>query len=59
VRLLLRDHGDRTFADVLAKLWRRQWRKPPAPVCRCAGHRGRTMDAPLDWSIELVPPDGP
>jgi hypothetical protein len=55
VRLLQRDHGDLTFADLLAKLPCRQCRKPPAPVYLCAGHREHTMGAPPDWSIELVP----
>ena len=55
VRLLQRDHGDRTFAQVLAKLRCKRCRKPPAPVYLCAGHREHTMGAPPDWSIELVP----
>jgi hypothetical protein len=55
VRLLLRDHGDRTFAQVLAKLRCRQCGKPPAPVYLCAGHRQHNMGAPPDWAIELVP----
>jgi hypothetical protein len=53
VRLLMRDHGDRTFAEVLAKLRCKQCRKPPAPVYLCAGHREHTMGARR--SIELVP----
>jgi hypothetical protein len=55
VRLLIREHGDRTFAHVLAKLRCKQCRKPPAPVYLCAGHREHTMGAPPDWAIELVP----
>jgi hypothetical protein len=46
VRLMLRDHGDRTFAEVLAKLRCRQCGRPPAPVYLCAGtsraHHGRS-----------------
>jgi hypothetical protein len=53
VRLLIRDHGDRTFAQVLAKLRCKQCRKPPAPVYLCAGHREHTTGAPPDWAIEL------
>src|ERR1700722_2730019 len=53
VRLLMRDHGDRTFAEVLAELRCRQCRKPPAPVYLCAGPREHTMGARR--SIELVP----
>ena len=55
MRLLIRDHGDRTFAQVLAKLRCGQCGKPPAPVHLCAGHREHTMGAPPDWAIELVP----
>ena len=55
VRMMLRDHGDRTFAAVLAKLRCQKCRKPPAPVYLCAGHREFTMGAPADWAIELVP----
>jgi len=54
-RLLLRDYGDRTFGQVLAKLRCQKCRKRPAPVFLCAGHRGFTMGAPADWAIELVP----
>jgi hypothetical protein len=54
VRMLLRDYGDRTFAEVLAKLRCRTCRKPPAPVYLCAGHREFTMGALADWAIELV-----
>jgi hypothetical protein len=32
VRLLIRDHGDRTFIEVLAKLRCRQCRKPPGAI---------------------------
>ncbi len=53
--MLLRDHGDRTFAAVLAKLRCQQCRKAPTPVYLCAGHREFTMGAPADWSIELAP----
>jgi hypothetical protein len=55
VRLLLRDHGDRTFGQVLSRLRCQKCRKPPAPVYLCAGHREFTMGAPADWAIELVP----
>jgi hypothetical protein len=48
VRLMLRDHGDRTFAEVPAKLRCRQYGKPPAPVYLCAHHREHTMGAPPD-----------
>ena len=59
VRLFIRDHGDRTFAQVLAKLRCTQCRKPPAPVYLCAGHREHTMGAPPDWAIELAPVPSP
>jgi hypothetical protein len=39
VRLMLRDHSDRTFAQVLAKLRCQKCHRPPAPVYLCAGHR--------------------
>ena len=52
--MLIRDRGDRTFAEVLAKLRCQKCRKPRAPVYR-AGHRAFTMGAPADWAIELVP----
>jgi hypothetical protein len=55
VRMMLRDHGDRTFAAVLAKLRCQKCHNPPAPVYLCAGHREFTMGAPADWAIELVP----
>jgi hypothetical protein len=43
VRLLLRDRGDRRFAQVLTKLRCQKCHKPPAPVYLCAGHREFTM----------------
>jgi hypothetical protein len=54
VRMLLCDHGDRTFAAVLAKAAMPEVREAPAPVYLCAGHREFTMGAPADWAIELV-----
>jgi hypothetical protein len=57
--MLLRDRGDRTFAEVLPHLRCQQCRKPPAPVYLCAGHREHNRGAPADWAIELVPTPRP
>jgi hypothetical protein len=51
----MRQHGDRTFADVLPRLRCRQCGKAPAPVYLCAGHREHNHGAPPDWAIEFVP----
>ncbi len=57
VRLLIEQHGDRTFAEVLARLKCKSCRQAPAPVYLVAGHQ-RTFcyGGPPDWSLELVPP---
>jgi hypothetical protein len=55
VRLLMRQHGDPTFATILARLRCRRCKGAPAPVFLCAGGREHTGGVPPDWAIELVP----
>ena len=55
VRLLMKNSGDRTFADVLSRLRCSRCKRPPAPVWLCAGHRQHNHSAAPDWAIELVP----
>lgn len=55
VRLLATNHGDRLFADMLAKLRCSRCRGRPAPVYLCAGHREHNDGSPAGWSIEIVP----
>ena len=56
VRMLL-EHGDRTFAAVLARLRCSKCRGKPAPVYLVAGHtRSFVHGPPPDWSVELEPP---
>jgi hypothetical protein len=55
VRLLIRQHGDPTFATILARLRCQPCKGAPAPVFLCAGGREHTGGAPPDWAIELVP----
>jgi hypothetical protein len=55
VRLLAKDRGDRTFAEILPRLRCRRCKGTPAPVYLCAGHRERNLGSPADWAIELVP----
>jgi hypothetical protein len=55
VRLLMREHGDQTFAAVLARLRCQRCKGSPAPVYLCAGGREHAGGAPADWAIELVP----
>lgn len=57
IKLLLNQHGDCTFAELLAKLKCKHCGRPPRPV-----HLGEThhitgcMGAPPGWAVELVPP---
>jgi hypothetical protein len=55
VRLLIRQHGDPTFATILARLRCQRCKASPAPVFLCAGGREHTGGAPPDWAIELIP----
>ena len=55
VRLLMRQHGDPTFATILARLRCQRCKGTPAPVYLCAGGREYNGGASPDWAIELVP----
>ena len=55
VRLIAEQHGDRTFAAVLARLRCSRCGSRPAPVYLCAGHRSFCGGADPDWAVELVP----
>jgi hypothetical protein len=55
LRLLTQRHGNRSFAEILARLRCGKCKRPPAPVYLCAGHREHNHGAPADWAIELVP----
>jgi hypothetical protein len=56
VRLLLSQHGDRTFKTLIKQLRCDRCGKNPAPVYLCASHfrRASGMGAMADWAIELV-----
>jgi hypothetical protein len=55
IRMLLRDHGDLTFATTLARLRCQRCKGAPAPVYLCAGGREYAGGPASDWAIELVP----
>ena len=54
VRLLVAQHGNRTFEQVLSRLRCQRCGKKPAPVYLCAGSRRHSGGAAADWAIELV-----
>ena len=57
LRLLAERHGNRTFADLLARLRCSRCGGRPAPIYLCAGqHRAGdgTIGITPDWAIELV-----
>jgi hypothetical protein len=56
VRLLLSQHGDRTFKTVIKQLRCDRCGKSPAPIYLCASHvrRAKGMGAMADWAVELV-----
>jgi hypothetical protein len=58
VRLLLRQHGDLTFNDLLQRLRCEKCGNHPAPVYLCASHfrRGNSLGTMADWAVELVSP---
>ena len=55
VRMIAKNSGNRTFAEVLARLRCTGCGKTPAPVYLCACHREASGGAPPDWAIDLVP----
>ena len=55
VRLLIRDHGDRTFAEVLTKLRCKQCRKPPARSTSAPDTVSTPWALRRTRAIELVP----
>ena len=55
VRLLLQEHGDPTFAELLRRLRCQRCKRAPCPVYLCAGAREHNGGATPDWAIELVP----
>ena len=58
VPLLLRQHGDRTFNDLLQRLRCDRCGRLPAPVYLCASHfrKGNSLGTTADWAVELVSP---
>jgi hypothetical protein len=56
VKMLIRDHGDRTFEDLLSRLRGSRCRGGPKRAYLCAGHREYSGGAPADWAIELIAP---
>jgi hypothetical protein len=59
VRLLAKQHGNRTFGQLLSQLRCKDCGGKPAPVYLCAGHRQHNFGAPPDWAIELTPAPKP
>jgi hypothetical protein len=56
VRLLLQEHGNCSFGQVVAALRCSDCEGMPAPVHLVAGHtRSRSDGRPQDWVIEVVP----
>lgn len=55
VRLLITEHGDRPFAEILTRLRCGKCGGHPAPVYLCAGHREFCWGPAADWAVELVP----
>jgi hypothetical protein len=54
VKLLMKNHGDRIFEDVVRRLRCSRCRGYPKRVYLCAGYREFVGGAPADWAIELV-----